>query len=113
MSTCIEVKTTEYAECYAMVDNGVFKIGLILDTMGGGRKYGTPFVEFECEKDEDPAKLFRIWAKRLEKPVKPVPTGYIALPGDSIRYVPTCPTCGEVTYGHPRCPFCGQLFAEE
>lgn len=116
MSKRIEVRTTEYAECYAMVDKGVFKIGLICDLSsmpGGKRKYGDPFVEFECKENEDPARLFHIWAKKLETPVKPVPTGYLALPGDSIRYVPTCPTCTEVTYDHPSCPFCGQLFKKK
>ena len=116
MTKCIEVTTTEYAECYAMVEKGMFKIGHISDLShmkGGKRKYCKPFVEFECNEDEDPARLFQIWAKRLEKPVEPIPEGYLALPGDCIRFVPTCPTCKEVTYGHSRCPFCGQLFGDE
>lgn len=112
---CVEVTTSEYCECYAMVDKGMFKVGLINDLTsipGGKRKYGKPFIEFECNEDEDPARLFQIWAKKLEKPVEPIPEGYLALPGDGIRFVPTCPTCGEVTYDHPSCPFCGQLFKE-
>ena len=44
MSKCIEVRTTEYAECYAMVDKGVFKIGLICDEQhaGGNGNMATP-----------------------------------------------------------------------
>lgn len=106
MNKCIEITATKH---YAKIEGGVFKVGHIT---GGERKYGNPFVEFPCKETEDPIRLYQIWAKGLEKPKRTVLEGYYAL-GDTIRYVPVCPTCTEVTYGQSSCPFCGQVFEGE
>ena len=36
----------------------------------------------------------------------------VCTPYDFVYGVPTCPTCGEVTYSMERCPFCNQLLKD-
>lgn len=116
MNKRVEQQMTEWGELYAKIEGGLFKIGHILDTTkylsrGGRRVDSDPFLVIECWENEDPARLFAIWKKRLQKPVEPIMGNEtVGLPGDRTYTVPTCPTCGEVTYSHPRCPFCGQMF---
>ena len=47
-----------------------------------------------------------------KKPVKPIMgNGCLGL-GGTYYEMPTCPSCLEVTYSEPSCPFCGQPFEE-
>ena len=117
MTKRIEEQVTQHSEVYAKVEGALFKIGHIVDTTSmptGRRRDAEPFVTFECGENEDPARLFAIWKKRLQKPIEPIMGNEtLGLPGDYTYTVPTCPTCGEVTYSHPSCPFCGQAFADD
>lgn len=36
----------------------------------------------------------------------------VCTPYDTVYGMPTCPTCGEVTYSMERCPFCNQLLKD-
>lgn len=61
------------------------------------RLYGiTPTEEAQKNKDLPPVEW--IWGNTAYDPIgNPMST-------------PTCPTCGDVTYGHANCPACGQPF---
>ena len=109
----IVIRATEYSKVYARVEGYLFSIGHINDLTEDFPEseitYGRPYFTQPCIGSSDPAILYELWSRRLEIPKEWIRGNGVCDAFDQVNGMPTCPTCKEVTYGEPRCPFCGQL----
>jgi len=114
----IEIQATPHSKVYAKIEGCKFSVGLISDLsdifMDHEPKDCKPFYEIEHPSvaTESPEVLYHLFSQRFKTPREWIyGNDVIGLDGEPY-VVPTCPTCKEVTYGEPCCPFCGQALKD-
>jgi len=108
----IEIQATGYCRNYAKVEGCRFSIGHIINLYEHEPKDGKPFFTKPCIAGVSPELLYKTWSIRLDNPKEWIWGNDVVGLDDKPYGMPTCPTCGDVTYSMERCPFCNQMLKD-